>query len=187
MAKELDIKLDIDWNELKSQIADKTPKTPATEKIWFLEDGSTDNEILDFYKQNVLAWKKAGYSLDSVYWNNYYPQIHYDDNIHKTFEDKFHADTKRSWISEIVPGKFAPYHWDVDDRMFEWTQEGKIIRLTCFIDQPVWGSFFIIEDRAFYAMPQGTLVQWDNWDSYHGGAVCGLEPQCLFHYIGVLK
>jgi hypothetical protein len=65
----------------------------------------------------IEQWKKAGYDKSgTVEWINYYPDKHFDSNIVKQFEQFTNTICARAWVSKIRPGKYAPYHNDIDDK-----------------------------------------------------------------------
>lgn len=146
-----------------------------------------DSDLSASYKDIVKMWEDAGYDLEKIQWTNYYPKIHFSEEIEKKFADIVNADPKKVWISEILPGRCAPYHWDVDDSEKQWLSEGNLKRYVCFIDKPKFGHVFIIENDMFYQKAQHEIYEWDHYRNYHGGVNCGSEPYYLFHFLGTPK
>lgn len=183
MAKVLENKLStINWDDVLLNLGQGDKRDVA--KIWENKDSLPDTPSYNAYKELFERWKKAGYRISNIYWYNYYAGKHYSNDIDKEFAKFTGSTLLRSWISRVDPGSNVPYHWDVDDRVDEWKELGKLIRLSCFIDKPKWGSAFIIEDELFYNLEQGSIIEWNSWDSYHAATVAGKEPQYLYHFLG---
>jgi len=185
MAKVLENTLStIDWNDVLSNLGEGDKRDVA--KIWDNKASLPDTPSYNAYKEVFERCEKAGYRISDIYWYDYFSGKNYPESVDNEFA-KFTGSTfLRSWISRVDPGRNVPYHWDVDDRADEWKELGELIRFTCFIDAPKWGSAFIIEDELFYGLEQGTIVEWNSWDSYHAATVAGKEPQYLYHFLGYL-
>lgn len=173
----------INWDSILSNLGSGHKRD--VKAIWDNQTSLQGSPMYKAYLDIANKWIAAGYRIEDIFWYDYYPEEDYDTEIDETFRSIVGADFLRSWISRIDPGRNAPIHWDVDDNAPKWQEQGKIVRYTCWIDKPRWGSAFIIEDDMFYDIEQGTIVQWDSWDSYHAGTVAGKDPQYLYHYVGL--
>jgi len=175
----------IDWDLVLGNLG--TGHKRDVKAIWENQTSLEGSAMYKAYLDIAKKWVDAGYRIEDIFWYDYYPESDYDSKIDKIFESIVQADFLRSWISRIDPGRNAPIHWDIDDNAPEWKKQGEIVRYTCWIDKPRWGSAFIIEDELFYGIEQSKVVQWDNWDSYHAGTVAGKDPQFLYHYVGLKR
>ncbi len=145
---------------------------------------NTNSKLLESYKEISKTWKDAGYDLKNIKWFDYYPTEHFSKEVETVFENLINATARRVWISEIMPGRNAPYHWDVDDHEDQWLLEGPLIRYTCFIQKPSFGHIFVLEDTNYYNIEQHTVIKWEDYRAYHAGTNCGYEPYYLFHFLG---
>jgi hypothetical protein len=91
-------------------------------------------------------------------------------------------------VTRLIPGRFAPWHWDIRDSetIERFNSHGKpIVRLHVHMNKPEPGHVFVVEDYCFYNEPQGSMYKWPSWSCYHAGANCGLTPKYQFSIIGV--
>jgi len=144
-------------------------------------------KIVSYYNDLFITWENCGYDLSSFEWYNYYPDIDYPSSITKNFGDIFGLIPKRDWISEIKPGKTAPYHWDIDDKHSDWQQEGNLVRYSVFIGKPTFGHTLCFDNESFYKIEQGSVILWNHYLDYHGAANCGAESFYLYHCLGIRK
>lgn len=175
----------IDWDDIISSIVSQNGDLICMSSV--LNKSSTikkDSELLNSYRQIAETWKMAGYNLENVKWNDYYPGEHFDCIVATTFEQLVKAKARRVWISEIMPGMTAPYHWDVEDHEKQWLEEGDLVRYTCFIEKPTDGHIFVLDDKHFYNTEQHSVIKWNNYKQYHAGANCGFSSFYLFHFVG---
>ena len=138
----------------------------------------------DHLKQKNLA-KQAGYTDgNSIEFRHYYPTEHFDNSFIKLFERKVKAECLIGFVSEIRPGKCAPWHWDINPWLNDYPV-GEVVRYVCFIDVPKYGQAFMIEDECFYLEEQGSIYQYPKLDSWHAGFNAGLDTKFLFTFTGL--
>jgi hypothetical protein len=145
----------------------------------------------DHLKQKQLA-DKHGYSKgNSVEFFHYRPGTHYDKEVNKIIGKASNTTVLQSFISEIRPGKCAPWHWDIpslteDVNLVGYTKE-QLMRCICFIDKPKPGQAFMVEDECFYMEPQGIMYRYPSVSSWHAGFNAGLSTKFLFTFTAVKK
>lgn len=135
------------------------------------------------YNEILTLWKNNNFNTDSVKWTNYYLDV----KVQELFAEQMGCSPLRSWISKIEPGYMTGWHWDVDDNEQAYKSQGNLVRYTCFIDQPKLGHIFLVDDQYYCNMPQNTIVKWNNYNDWHSGTNCGLEPFYMFHLIGITR
>lgn len=158
-----------------------------------LDQGDSKTPNGDFYLNTdgrfndvINKWKAAGYDKnDSVEWINYYPTIHFSNTVVKEFELWSNTSCARSWISRIRPGKMAPLHQDIDDLIEEYLAKGDLVRYSIFISKPALGATFICGDNIYHLLPQGHVIQWENYLDWHAGSNCGFTDKFMFNYLGI--
>lgn len=144
------------------------------------EDGRF-NEIIDL-------WKKAGYDKsNTVEWINYYPGKHFSDQVVKDFEKFTGCSCARAWISKIRPGRYAPYHIDIDDNEEEYLKQGELVRFTAHAGISKMGQVLIVDEMVFHMEKQGNVYRWGNYRAWHAGGNCSFEPKYLFNFLGIKK
>lgn len=136
------------------------------------------------YKKIYSQWEDANFNMSSICWINYYPGEHFDQTIVKEVENHLRITSHRAWISQIDPGYFAPWHWDVDDNIDDYLSKGKIKRFSIFIGNPHPAHFFTTDSLVFSNTPTGTIYKWENYNSWHAGANAGITPKYMFHILG---
>ena len=137
------------------------------------------------YNKILSIWKKANFNLDSIRWTNYYPGIHFlQDIIDQQLEYLSIKQVHRAWISKIDPGYMAPWHWDVDDNEEEFLKNGSIVRYTVIIKQMAHGHILIIGNDHYYNKPKDTVIKWGNYKEWHSSVNAGMEPSYLLHILG---
>lgn len=144
----------------------------------------SDKFYEDHLKQKTLADKLGYTSSDSVEFRHYYPQTHFDVQFVHQIEKLVGARCLLCFVSEIRPGKCAPWHWDINPWLDDYP-EGSIERYVSFIDTPKHGQAFMIEDECFYMEPQGNIYKFPELDSHHAGFNAGLDTKFLFTFTGV--
>jgi hypothetical protein len=176
----------IDWDGI---IASFQPRTGDHNTVTSVVDRSEataagDSVLLGHYHEIISTWETANYDLTNIEWWDYYPGQHFDMAVQEKFADLVDADPRRVFVSEVMPGQCAPYHWDVEDHEIEWLAEGPLVRYVCFISQPHFGDVFILKDECFYLTEQHRIYEWDHYRDHHAGTNCGIYPQYLFHFLG---
>ena len=143
------------------------------------------------YYQDSLIQKQqaidAGYrdpGNNSLEFRHYNGGEQFDFSIVEAFADLVKAKPLLCWISEIRPGKCAPWHWDINPWEKEHEKLGKLVRYHCHLSKPKPGHIFIVEDQVFYNQEQGSIYQWSDLHAYHAGSNVGLETKFLFTFTG---
>ena len=137
------------------------------------------------YKKILDMWKKANFNLDTIKWTNYYPGIHFpEDVVSQQLEYLNIKHVHRAWISKIDPGFMAPWHWDVDDNEEEFLKHGAIHRYTVIIRQMANGHVLIVGNDYYYNKTKDTIIKWSNHREWHSGINAGMEPSYMFHVLG---
>lgn len=178
----------VDWDDFIKNLRNIKPMVGYQ----YNEDRSKsqDAEVIEI----ANSWVKAGYdvsqNLDShIAWEAWYSGVHFDANI----TDKICNFLKitpidMSMVTRLVPGRFAPWHWDVRDIATETkfnSYNKPIIRVHIHMNRPEPGHVFVVDDYVFYNESQGSIYKWPHWKSWHGGANCGLTPKYQFSIIGI--
>lgn len=135
------------------------------------------------YSEIYKIWTDASINLKSVKWINYYPNIHFSSEIITTVAEFLNVQVHRAWVSRIDPGYFAPWHWDVDDNEADYLIKGTPVRFSCFICNHSVGQVFIVNDKYYHTMPQGTIIKWNNYKDWHCGINGGLVPKFMLHIL----
>jgi len=146
-----------------------------------------DPELLGSYREVIELWDNAGYDLNQIEWYDYYPGEHFDIEVETKFAELINVIPRRTFVSEVYPGRCVPYHWDVEDNEKQWLAEGDLVRYACFMDKPKFGHVFILEDEMFYNAKQHDVIEWEFYKDWHAGTNCGSEPWYLFHMLGTPK
>lgn len=165
----------IEWDNLIASLKNGKDIT-IDPNIWDLSNPE--------YKKILKQWNDANLNLDSVKWTNYYPG-QFAKEIDDYFCDILNLKYLRSWISCIDPGYYAPWHWDADDNLEKYLEQGTPIRYSVFISKPSVTGIFVVGDKVYANMPQGSIVKWDKFDEWHAGMNAGLQPKFMYHLLGV--
>jgi hypothetical protein len=129
-------------------------------------------------RQNLID---ADYNFSAVEWNNFISGKHFPDNINLEFGKIVNQTVSKSWISQVRPGRCAPYHQDMDDADSSYLKLGKITRYSVFIQQPQFGQGMIVGDTCLYNQTYGFIFKWPDYRDYHAAFNVGLHTQYLFH------
>ena len=177
----------INWDDVISNLERKEPGKVLDASTMTEVLASDNKKIVNLYKKIFELWKDANYYLDSLEWINFYPGIHYDNVITDTVSDYLKIVAKRDWISCILPGKTAPYHWDIDHMHDEWITEGELVRYSCFINKPFPGQVMNFSDSVYHKLEQGDMFLWKDYRDYHSASNTGLKPFFMYHILGIKK
>lgn len=139
------------------------------------------------YREVFKLWDESKFNKDSIKWINYYPDIEDVKHFETTLCDALNVSPLRSWVSKIDTGFYAPRHWDIDDKEDEYLKQGSLIRYTVFIDKPVLGHIFILNEEHYYNVEQGTILKWPTYRDWHTGINGGLQPYYMFHLLCVSR
>lgn len=131
--------------------------------------------------------RDAGYKMadegGNARWDMFIPGENFDLKIVHQFCDWVGMDSfTNAWISRVLPGDVAPWHWDITDD--EATLEKEHInpdRYHVHISKPQPGHIFVVEDICFYNESQGNTYKWPGRKSWHCGANAGLVPKYIFN------
>lgn len=141
-------------------------------------------EYENFILQDTMS-KQAGYDTNgAMEFRHFKPGKHFDKEFVDIFADYVNATPLVVFVSEIKPGRMAPWHFDIDPNEDENRKKGKLVRYHLHLSKPADGHVFIIDKEAFYNIPQGNVYQWDNISSWHAGTNCGLVSKYLFSFKG---
>jgi hypothetical protein len=144
-----------------------------------------NNLEYDNYLLHTKLAKEAGYDKnDSIKFRHFKPGKHFDTKFVELFSDFVNATPMVVFVSEIMPGHMAPWHYDIDQFEKENANKGERVRFHVHLSKPQPGHVFILEDSAFYNIPQGNTYQWHNTKSWHAGTNCGMVPKYLFSFKG---
>ncbi len=164
----------IDWDEIVAICrASNSGDYNSVKTVVNRSEGSwkDDPALLGSYREVIELWDKAGYDLDQIEWYDYYPGQHFDIEVQNKFAELINVIPRRTFISEVYPGRCVPYHWDVEDNEKEWLAEGRLVRYACFIDKPQFGHVFILENEMFYNAKQHDVIEWDYYKNWHAGTM----------------
>jgi hypothetical protein len=168
----------IDYNNLIEVLSsqDGISITP-TPDIWNL----TNPEYLKIYD----LWKTSKFNMDAIKWINYYPKLHFQQEIIDQLAIYLKVVPLRSWVSRIDPGYFAPWHWDIDDNEVEFLKQGYPKRFSIFIEPPVHGHIFVVDDDYLFNEAQGNIYQWNDYKDWHSGINAGMTPKYMLHLLAI--
>jgi hypothetical protein len=173
----------IDWDSIITSLVPRSGdyNSPSTVTDRVKDD---PNVNLGYYKDIMNTWTTANYDFKNIEWWDYYPGEHFDISVQDAFASIVNATPRRVFISEVMPGRCVPYHWDVEDNEDEWLAQGDLVRYVCFIDKPRFAHAFILKDDCFYNVEQGEIYQWEHYRDYHAGTNAGEGSYYLFHFLG---
>lgn len=139
-------------------------------------------------------WLNAGYVANSsrdnpLAWEAWYSGVHFDSAVPDVLcKELGIKPIDVSMVTRLIPGRFAPWHWDIRDQetieKFE-SYNKPIVRVHIHMNKPEPGHVFVIDDHTFYAEEQGSMYKWPDWKSWHAGGNCGLKSKYQFSIIGV--
>jgi len=178
----------IDWDAIIKECQSRSDpdKNTVTSVVDRSEASfSDDQKLLGSYHDVIGTWTRAGYKLEDISWYDYYPGHHFSKEVQDIFSEIIQAKPLRVFISEVLPGKIFPYHWDVEDKEEEWLEKyGMLYRYVCCIDKPRPASVLVFDNAALYHNTQGDIFEWDSYKDYHSAANGGQFPQYYFHFLG---
>ena len=178
----------IDWDNVIQlcQSRDDGDKNTVTSVVDRSEaEAIGDQTLLNSYRNVIGTWQKAGYNLSEIYWYDYYPGIHFPQEVCDIFAEIIGAKPLRVFVSEVFPGVAIPYHWDVEDKEEQWlTEYGMLYRYVCCIDKPRPASVLAFDTECLYYNNQGDIYEWKSYRDFHSAANGGESPQYYFHFLG---
>lgn len=171
----------INWDSIVNSLDTKEGQARTYNVDFYLNKDGRFNEVIDL-------WKTAGYDKSgTVEWINYYPGKDFDQSIITEFEKFTNTICARAWISKIRPGRYAPYHWDIDDYEEEYLKQGELVRYTAHPCAPTSGQVFIVDDHILHNEQQGNVYKWPDHRAWHAGGNCSFQPKFLFNFLGIKK
>ena len=175
----------IDWDNIvklctESNSGDHNTVTSVINR----SKATSENELLSRYKKLINNWIEAGIDLKEIEWWDYYPGVHFDISVQDKIAEIVKAEPRRVFVSEVYPGKFVPWHWDIEDKEEEWLAQGELVRYVVFMQEPKQGHMLPLKQECLYNMPQGDVWEWDDYKDWHAGINLGTEPHYLFHFLG---
>ena len=174
----------IDWNSVLQDVSNTTPAYSGP--IHRIDDK------VEGVCEIGVSWYIGGYTNAAeggvAGWDMYHAGKQFDMMIVDQFAEYVKMDiVLETWISRILPGKMAPWHWDTNDKNVEYDSMNKLVRFSCHVSPPTPGHVFIIEDDCYYNQAQGNTYQWPSRRSWHAGANFGVTPKYLFNIFGIVK
>lgn len=171
----------IDWNKVISDIDNSDPTY-----IGPRHDVGMDVVGVD---EVGIPIRNAGYKMKheggNASWGMYFPGKNFDIQVAEDFIKFIGMDSYiNCWVSRVMPGDVAPWHWDITDDEDTLKVKTNIRRFHCHIDIPKPGHFFQVEDDVFHMEAQGNTYEWPSRKSWHAGANAGLTPKYLFNIWG---
>lgn len=171
----------INWQELHEHLETQEGEARTYGASFYKNVDGRFNEIINL-------WQTAGYDeVGTVEWLNFYPGKHFDQCIVDSFAEQVGLECAKAWVSCVRPGRYAPYHWDIDDHEEEYLVKGSLVRYTTVISKPQLGQVFIVEDHVIHNQPQGYTYKWPNYRAWHGGGNCSFKPKYIFNFLGIQK
>jgi len=171
----------IDWQSLVNDLLTKEGDARTFGGNFYHNTDGRFDEV-------ISLWKTAGYDKSgTVEWINYYPGKHFDSSVIKLFEEYTNTTCARAWVSKIRPGRYAPYHMDIDDDEELYLSKGELVRYTAHPGISERGQVLIVEDSLFHLEEQGNVYMWPNHRAWHAGGNCSFKPKFLFNFLGIKK
>lgn len=131
--------------------------------------------------------RDAGYKMadegGNARWDMFLPGKNFDTEIVEKFCNWVGmSGFTNCWVSRIMPGDVAPWHWDITDHEETLDQESTDPdRYHVHMCKPQPGHISIIEDNCLYLQEQGATYKWPSRKSWHCGANAGLVPKYQFN------
>jgi hypothetical protein len=145
----------------------------------------SDNPEYDNYLMQLNSASEAGYDTNgAMEFRHFKPGKHFNKEFVDIFADFVKAKPMVIFVSEIKPGRMAPWHYDIDPFEQENSKKGEIIRFHLHLSKPHPGHVFILENEVFHNIPQGNVYQWSNNKAWHAGTNCGMVSKYLFSFKG---
>lgn len=169
----------IDWQALAEHLSTQEGEVRSYGVAFYINKDGRFDEIINL-------WKEAGYDkTDTVEWINYYPGKHFSQDIVTAYEQQTNLKCAKAWVSCIRPGRYAPYHKDIDDHEEEYLAQGKLVRYTTTVSKPTNGQVFIVEDQVIHNKPQGYTYRWNDHMAWHAGGNCSFKSKYMFNFLGI--
>jgi hypothetical protein len=173
----------IDWQSVVDSLSNQTPG--------YVGPRHSGNDDIVGISDVAKKWDQAGFLLikdgGNAGWDMFFPHANFDQTIVDTFADYVNVDPISCWISRVQPGCLTPWHWDANDNEKEYSTIKNMVRMSCNISKPQVGHVIMVENECLYFQEQGSVWQWPDRTSWHGGINCGMTPKYLFNFFGVRR
>jgi hypothetical protein len=168
----------IDWSELILSLESQMPAYVGPRH----RVGDPAPGIDDLGAMWIAAGHKTVEEGGSARWDMFLPKVNFDEEIAFKFARWVGLDDYTNcWISRILPGHMAPWHWDVTDD--ENTLKNKEHdRYHCHIGEPDPAHVLIVEGQCLHNQKQGSVYKWPSRQSWHCGLNGGMKPKYLFNF-----
>lgn len=171
----------IDWNSVIASVDNSLPA--------YIGPRHDVGHAVEGVTEVVKPIRDAGYKFKAeggnASWEMHFPETQFPIEIAEKFAEFVGLDSYiNCWISKVLPGDVAPWHWDITDDESTLNAGKDLKRFHCHIDTPKPGHILIVEDHFFYNEAQGNVYQWPDRKSWHAGANAGLTPKYLFNIWG---
>jgi hypothetical protein len=144
-------------------------------------------ELPEFDKENIHYKKMTNLfsstsNFNNMQWINYYPSIHYDQEIDKLICNFLgHTDYARAWISEVRPGKVVPWHYDFDDNEKEYLTKNKVVRYSIKITEDR-GHISVVGNHLLTGI-LGDVFKWNDHRDWHGSLNCSYVSKFQYNLL----
>jgi hypothetical protein len=171
----------INWNEVIEAVDNSMPG--------YLGPRHDVGYAVEGVEEVARPLRNAGYKMKAeggnASWEMHFPGRQFPQEVVEKFMDFIGMDSYiNCWISKVLPGDVAPWHWDITDDENTLNAKGTIRRFHCHIDIPRPGHIVIVENTCLYNEAQGNVYEWPDRKSWHAGANAGLTPKYLFNIWG---
>lgn len=163
----------IDWNSVITNLLNKNESVVQQEKLRNCKY-SLANEY----------YKSSNFCDAGAEWINYYPGTDFNSEIVPIFGSIINkTNFVRAWISEVRPGKSAPYHWDCDDNEISYIQKGDLLRYTSNISENDPGHITVVGSHVLKSDRVGDIFRWHDHRQWHGSSNMGTTSKFQFNYL----
>jgi len=130
--------------------------------------------------------KEAGHRTiednGSARWDMFIAGKQFDEDIAYKFANWVNLDSYTScWISRILPGHMAPWHWDITDDE-KTLNKREIVRYHCHLGNPDPAHVLVVNDQCLHLQKPGSVYKWSSRTAWHCGLNGGLKPKYLFNF-----
>ena len=147
------------------------------------QDSYFDTSINEF--NNILTnWNDAEYDISCIEWFNYYNGVQFSTEYTKIFSSLVNATPVKVWVSEILPGKCFPYHWDVDTNTSLYVGN-KMVRYQMMVEDCVLGHYFVLDDVTLTGYKKGDVYKWNDYKEWHGGGNISFVNKYIYNFLGI--
>lgn len=166
----------IDLNKLIEEVKQSSGDRRTAQESYFDKNVADFNEILN-------NWKNAEYDVSCIEWFNYYNGVQFSTEHTNIFSSLINAEPIKVWVSEILPGKCFPYHWDVDVNTSTYI-ENKMVRYQMMLEDCVLGHYFVLDDITLTGYKKGDVYKWNDYKAWHGGGNISFVNKYIYNFLG---